>query len=799
MTFLHIAIFIPIIWAIIVKSLERFIHRLHIGWYVLPVPVFLFIYFLTYIPIIKGGDVHYSAMHLMHHFMMDFNLYIDGLSLLFALLITGIGSLVVLYSIGYLSQKEQLSHFYIYLLMFMTAMLGVVLSDNLLMLYLFWELTSISSFLLISFWNNRARSLYGAHKSMIITVFGGVMMLGGFIIIGNIAGTFNIHEIIPQFELIQSTPSIWIAIILILLGAFTKSAQFPFYIWLPDAMEAPTPVSAYLHSATMVKAGIYLVARLTPIFSFHDLWIYSVSFVGLITLVWASFNAVKQDDLKGVLAFSTVSQLGMIMSILGLAAFGYNHGYNDAVFQVATVGAIFHLINHATFKGSLFMIVGIVDHETHTRSLKKLGGLMTLMPITTGIATVTALSMAGVPPFNGFLSKEMFIKVMYMAMDAPNNGFNNFGIIFPILAIIGSIFTFIYSIMFVIKTFGGKLNKDDIPQVPHEAPWLMLASPLILAVLVVFFGLFPNVLSETIIEPARNAMLHQSIEEHVHISMFHGVNKALISTIVIFIIGSILFYFLKSWIHLYDKHPEKLTLNYYYDRLLDFSSLIARKITQSYMTGFTRTYLVYLFSFLSGLTLFALVMKDIQYSLPKLGQITIVEITITLIIVISTTMIIIAKSRLFSIIMLSCVGYSMALFFVFFRAPDLALTQLAIETITTALFLICFYHLPKLSRHEEQRRFKIGNFIVAISVGLSVIAIGLLSLGNKTFDSISQYYIDNVYKLGAGENMVNVILVDFRGFDTLFETVVLAITGIGIYILVKLRLSKGGRRNEKTR
>lgn len=325
---------------------------MHTGWFVLILPVLLFIYFLPMIRMTQSGETLRSVLEWIPSLGINFTVYIDGLGLLFALLITGIGSLVTLYSIFYLSkEKEQLGPFYVYLLMFMGAMLGVVLVDNVMVLYMFWELTSLSSFLLIGYWYKREKSRYGAAKSLLITVSGGLCMLGGFILLYLITDSFSIREMVHQVQLIAGHELFIPAMILILLGAFTKSAQFPFYIWLPDAMEAPTPVSAYLHSATMVKAGIYVIARFSPIFAFSAQWFWIVSLVGLFTMVWGSFHAVKQTDLKSILAFSTVSQLGMIISMLGVSAAALHYGHTE-YYTVAAMAAIFHLINHATFKGS---------------------------------------------------------------------------------------------------------------------------------------------------------------------------------------------------------------------------------------------------------------------------------------------------------------------------------------------------------------------------------------------------------------------------------------------------------------
>ncbi|OZT77021.1 Na+/H+ antiporter subunit A [Salinicoccus roseus] len=797
MALIHLAILLPLIAAIAIGVIYRYYKRLHLGWFVLPVPLIIVIYLLTLVPRVSNNQLIYESLAVMPRIGMNFDVYIDGLGLLFAILISGIGALVVLYSIGYLSHREDLGSFYVYLLMFMSAMLGVVLNDNVLMLYLFWELTSISSFLLIAFWFMKERSLYGAQKSMLITMGGGFLMLGGFILLYIMTGTFSIREMLNQVSAIQESPLAPLAVVLILFGAFTKSAQFPFYIWLPDAMEAPTPVSAYLHSATMVKAGIYLVARLTPLFAFSELWVWIILLGGLITMAWASFNAIRKDDLKAVLAFSTVSQLGLIMSLLGLGALSVVTGANEEYFSIAVVAAVFHLINHATFKGALFMVTGIVDHEAGTRSLKKLGGLLTVMPVSFTLTLITALSMAGLPPFNGFLSKELFLEAMIHVGDANFSALADVAFIFPLLAIVGSIFTFIYSILLIYGVFFGKRTYDT-PKEPHEAPALMLISPAILTVLVLVFGFFPNVLSGTIIDPAAMSIMASDTPLETHLYMWHGfANPALWATVFIVITGTLLFYFRDKWMFIYDYHKDRFTLNYLYDQGLIYSRFGSRKITDSYMSGFIRSYLVYIFLFFIVMGILTLLNTGIRISFDDMAPVGIHEMAVVLIILVSIAVILGTKSRMVSIIMLGAIGFSMSLFFVFFRAADLALTQLAIETVTTALFLVCFYHLPKNSRHQERMRFKLTNFLVSLGVALIVIIIGLTAYSNRLFDRISEFHIENVYELAAGGNMVNVILVDFRGFDTLFETLVFGIAGIGIYSLMKLRLNRKDGNNEE--
>ncbi|MGB3260174.1 Na+/H+ antiporter subunit A [Paenisporosarcina sp.] len=790
-------IFIPMLAALVIPFLYKKVRGIHTGWFVLAVPVILFSLYTTFLSKVKNGESFTSSFEWIPSLNISVTSYIDGLSLLFSLLITGIGSLVVLYSIFYLDKtREQLHNFYVYLLLFMTAMLGVVQSDHMISLYFFWELTSISSFLLIGYWYKRDRSRFGALKSMMITVFGGLMMLGGFVLLSIMGDTYSIRELIASApELANHEWFVW-SLILILLGAFTKSAQFPFYIWLPDAMEAPTPVSAYLHSATMVKAGLYLVARFTPIFASSEWWIWLVTGIGLLTLFWGSFFALKQTDLKGILAFSTVSQLGLIMSLLGAGAISFHTGIEeDSIFKYAAFAAIFHLVNHATFKGSLFMIAGIVDHETGTRDIRKLGGLMSLMPISFTIALIGSFSMAGLPPFNGFLSKEMFLTGMLSLPEFNLFAFDTWGILFPIIAWIASVFTFVYSFYFVFRTFTGKHKPDLLPKQAHEAPIGMLISPAILGSLVVAIFFIPNVIGDVLVKPAVVAIqpyLYDVPEDiHIHIKAWHGPNIELWMTIGIVLLGYLLYATLSKWQPLYNKFPQGFTLNRLYDTMMFLSEVGTNRLTRFYMTGYIRSYLVYMFTGIVLLTISTVFIKEaFDVSFATLAPIRFYELIIALVLIAGTLTILLAKSRLTAIIALGAVGYSVALFFVIFNAPDLALTQLVIETVSVALFLLAFYHLPKLNRHENRMKFRLGNALVAIGVGVTVTIVALSAHSQKLVPSISSYYEKTVYKEAGGGNIVNVILVDYRGFDTLFEIAVLAIASLGIIALIQLRLTK---------
>ncbi|WP_078392407.1 Na+/H+ antiporter subunit A [Shouchella patagoniensis] len=797
---LNLAILIPFIVALFIPYLYRRLPGVHTGWFVLVVPAALFVLLASYIPTVAGGETVLSELPWIPSLGINFTAYLDGLSLILALLITGVGSLVVLYSIYYLSkERESLGHFYVYLLMFMGAMLGVVFSDNLMVLYLFWELTSISSFLLIAYWYHRRQSRYGAQKSMLITVTGGIGMLAGFIMLSRMTGTFSIREIVANIGQYTDHTLFVPAMLLILLGAFTKSAQFPFHIWLPDAMEAPTPVSAYLHSATMVKAGIYLVARFTPVFGGDAVWFWVVSIVGIVTLFWGSFTAIRQTDLKALLAYSTISQLGLIMSLLGIgsAALYFDVADENSVyFSLAVFAALFHLVNHSTFKGALFMVVGIVDHETGTRDIRKLGGLMTIMPITFTLAVIGSFSMAGLPPFNGFLSKEMFFTSLLRVTELSFFSIETWGLLFPIIAWIASVLTFVYCLILVFKTFFGKYQPEKLEKEAHEAPMGMLISPVILASLVVAFFFFPNILGEYILEPAYGAVMPTFVEANVFehsIYAWHGFNTELMMTLGVVGFGIVLYRLLPSWKWIYAIFPAKLSLDSLYNHSLLTLERKSTSITNRYMTGNMYHYMVYIL-----ITIIAVVTAVFAYTgafaidTSNDAPISIYEGFIAVVMAVTALSIPFAKSRLTGILLNGVLGYLLALFFVFFRAPDLALTQLVIETVSASLFLLCFYFLPEWEKEKRRPKVKMLNVFIALAVGTLVTTIALSVQSNRLFDSISAFY-ENAYELAGAQNIVNAILGDFRAFDTMLEVVVLLIAGLGVYVLIKLKSNKGGR------
>ncbi|MCZ2260377.1 Na+/H+ antiporter subunit A [Sporosarcina sp. G11-34] len=790
-----IAIFIPFIAAALIPLIYKKIPSVNIGWFVLFIPLTLFIMLARYIPAVAAGETYIQTIKWIPSAGIDFTTYLDGLSMIFGLLITGVGTLVILYSIHYLSERESLGHFYVYLLMFMGSMLGVIFSDNLMVLYVFWELTSISSFLLIAFWYHRKQSRYGAQKSLLITVSGGVAMLAGFLMLYVMTGSFSIREILGLIGRYTDEPLFLAAMILVLLGAFTKSAQFPFHIWLPDAMEAPTPVSAYLHSATMVKAGIYLVARFTPIFGGEATWFYVVSCVGIFTLFWGSFNAVRQTDLKALLAYSTISQLGLIMSLFGLGSAALNSGYSEdsVIYTQATFAALFHLVNHSTFKGALFMVVGIIDHNVGTRDIRRLGGLMALMPVTFTIALIGSFSMAGLPPFNGFLSKEMFFESVLNVRNLELFQIGTWTTLFPVIAWVASILTFVYSMIIVFQTFFGEHQPDRLDRKAHEAPVGLLIAPSILAVLVVAIFFFPNLIGNYLIRPAMSAvypMFPNADELTPHIKAWHGPNMALYMTIGVVVIGALLYIFLRFWRSVYTIVPMRWSLDALYNGTLSRMESVSTSFTNFYMTGFLRDYLVYIFLFfLSGVGGILLLTGGYSFDLTDDGPVTISEFIIVIVMMVAAGAILFAKSRLTAILLNGVLGYSIAIFFIVFRAPDLALTQIIVETVTTALFLLCFYFLPEWKKEKSTTQSKVVNGIVAILVGTAVTVIALAVQGDKMFESVSLYF-ENAYELAGGKNIVNTILGDFRAFDTMLEVVVLFIAGIGVYTLIKLKAGK---------
>jgi len=705
---------------------------------------------------------------------IDLSIHVDGWSRLFALLIAGIGALVALYSIPYLGAHEDLGKFYAYLMLFMGAMLGAVYAGNLMLMYVFWELTSISSFLLIGFWNTRDDAQYGALKALLITVGGGLCMLAGLAILGTLAGSLEHGALLSGRAALLESPLTTAALVLLLIGAFTKSAQFPFYIWLPDAMAAPTPVSAYLHSATMVKAGLYLIGRLWPLFHAHPLWVPAVATVGMVTMVVGSFLAAQRTDLKAVLALSTVSQLGLIMWLFGLGT------------PEAAQAAAFHLFNHSTFKALLFMVVGIVDHQTGTREIPLLSGLSRAMPVSAALAIVGAASMAGVPLLSGFLSKEMFLTAVHGS---------SMGAAGAVVATAASLLTTLYCLILGHKIWFGEPH--ETPEQPAEGSLPILVPPLVLAVIIVTVGVFPGLVESALVAPAVAAVV-QAPADLPHIALWHGFTPAVLMTAIALGGGALAYTALPQVLAVFRRiTPQRYHLNALYDFLWwknPAVEKVARWITDRQMTGYLRDYVVYTLGALVLLFFGTMLVKGAGIPALTLSPVGPWELLLTALIVAGVVFTVRATSRLTAVAAISLVGLPLSLLFALLRAPDLALTQVVVEVITTVLFLLVFPHLRQIKIYPRSAGKRILNLLVAAGVGALGMVVTLLANGARLFPPrVAEWFVENSYALGGGNNVVNVILVDFRGFDTMGEITVLTVAGLAVFMLVRLRRENQAR------
>lgn len=717
------------------------------------------------------GEVILQSWSWLPQLGIDLSFRLDALGLLFSLLITGIGTLIFIYAYYYLSPKNSLSKLYMLLMLFMAAMLGISLSNNLILLLIFWELTSISSFLLVGYWSNYDVAQRGSRMALTITGMGGLAMLGGFVLLGQITGTYEIDQILTMSEQIQSHALFVPTLLLILLGAFTKSAQFPFHFWLPNAMAAPTPVSAYLHSATMVKAGIFLLARLLPIFAGAALYHNIVTFVGLFTLCMAAFFAIFKEDLKGLLAYSTISHLGLIVCLLGIGS------------PLAVAAAIFHIINHATFKAALFMIAGIVDHETGTRDLRKLSGVWQLLPFTATLTMVTAAAMAGVPLTNGFLSKEMFFTELLANLNGPVL------ILAAIIATFAGIFAVAYSVRLVHGVFfDGPLGEQVPNKEGHEPPIGMRAPAIFLAILCIVVGIFPALTVEHIVNSTARASTQVHDFSGTHLAIWHGFNLPLVMSLIA-LVGGLSFYFALAKnrkLRSIDLDPAlgpfqgKLLFESFLKHLL----LTSRKIKRKTETGSLQTYLIWIVAFSIVMVAVPLIGQGLTTGTRELTHAPMLAIVLWLLLFSACWMMLwFHHERIKAVLISGAIGLVVTMVFVTLSAPDLALTQITVDVVTTVLLLMSLSLLPQLTPYESTQARRWRDAIIAIAGGVGIGWITWLIL-TRDHNSISWFFLQQSIPLGGGSNVVNVILVDFRGFDTFGEITVLGIAGIGTLCLM---------------
>ncbi len=730
-------------------------------------PAALFIYYLQYIPAISSGKQFLQSTPWVTSLGVNLDFRLDGLSLLFALLVTGIGTAIFFYARTYLKGHQYFNRFFGYLCLFMSAMLGIVLADNILLLFIFWELTSISSFFLIGFNNNEASSRKSAITALSITGMGVFFLLAGLILLADIAGTYSISALINSRDIIIHHQQYPLIAGLLFMGAFTKSAQFPFHFWLPGAMKAPTPVSAYLHSATMVKAGIYLLARFNPILGNTELWKYTLLIVGGFTMLYAAFHSLLRTDLKSILAYSTISALGILTFLIGL-------GTREAI-----IAASVFVLVHALYKATLFLVTGIIDHETHSRDITKLSGLRKVMLPVAIAAILAALSSAGLPLTFGFIGKDLIY-------EATLHAGATLSIILTILAITTNTGLVAAGFMSGIKPFAGTLPVQF--EKVHTPPVSMWLPPLILALFGVVFGCIPGFAGEMFSSQTANAIL--GTDAGMHLKIWHGFNLVLLLSIGTLAAGTILYFWNKP-----DERKTAFILRFNHIAPQHIFTLLFRSIfkfsewyTGKFHNGYLRSYHLKIILFAECLLAYKLWLGGpINIDFYSLKMLTIYEVAVIAILLSALMIILTTKSRLTAVVSMSVVGYCICLMFVFYSAPDLAMTQFTIDTLTTVLFVLVLYKLPPfLNLGTSKERYR----DIAVSLGFGIIlSMVALRVHHEPIDTaVSEFYAENAYALAKGKNVVNVILVDFRGIDTMFETVVLSIAAIGVYSLLRLRL-----------
>ncbi|MEH6951408.1 monovalent cation/H+ antiporter subunit A [Nitrobacter sp. NHB1] len=733
---------------------------------------------VSYPRIVNGGVIRHTV-DWVPELGLYFSLRMDGFAWMLAVLITGIGFLVVLYARYYMSPSDPVPRFFSFLLAFMGAMLGIVLSGNLIQLVFFWELTSLFSFLLIGYWHQTAPARDGARMALIVTSIGGFCLFAGVLILGHIVGSYDLDRVLASGTAIRSHPLYIPTLALILIGALTKSAQFPFQFWLPQAMAAPTPVSAYLHSATMVKGGVFLLVRLWPALGGTNEWLWLVGSAGLISFMLGAFIALFQQDLKGLLAYSTISHLGLITLLIGLDS------------PLAQVAAIFHIMNHATFKASLFMAAGIIDHESGTRDLRRLSGLRRFMPITATLAMVAAAAMAGVPLLNGFLSKEMFFAE---TIETHDNSLLDQAL--PYIVTMASMFTVAYSLRFIAEVFFGPPPRD-LPRTPHEPPFLMRFPAGLLVLACLLIGIVPGLTIGPLLATALRAVLGDAIPEY-SLAVWHGFTPAFLMSLVAISGGIAIYLMLRSYLLVTEGPPllRHIKGQRIFDRVLvAVSWQLARRLEELLGTHRLQPQLRLLIcaALLVGLA------PVLTRGIGSWGTArTAFDVGFALIWAVGGACALAAAyhgkfHRFAALILVGSAGLVTCVSFVWLSAPDLALTQLVVETVTTVLLLLGLRWLPKRvekthaagSPERGIRWYQFRDIGIAAAAGGGLGALAYAVMTRPEPDSIVRFFVENAYTLGGGTNIVNVILVDFRAFDTFGEITVLGIVALTVYALLR--------------
>ncbi len=734
---------------------------------------------LLYPQIAEGGVIREEYAWLPS-LGLNFVLRLDGFAWLFSLLVLGIGTLVSLYARYYMSPQDPVPRFFAFFLAFMGAMLGLVISGNLIQIVFFWELTSLFSFLLIGYWHHRSDARRGAYMALMVTGAGGLCLLAGVMLLGHVVGSYDLDQVLAAADKIKAHALYPVLLPLILLGALSKSAQFPFHFWLPHAMAAPTPVSAYLHSATMVKAGVFLLARLWPSLSGSEEWFWIVGGAGACTLVLGAYCAMFQNDLKGLLAYSTISHLGLITLLLGLNS------------PLAAVAAVFHILNHATFKASLFMAAGIIDHESGSRDIRKLNGLIKLMPYTATLAMVASASMAGVPLLNGFLSKEMFFaETVFINSSAWVE------IALPVIATLAGTFSVAYALRFTVDVFFGE-PATDLPHTPHEPPRWMRAPVELLVFTCLLVGIFPAQIIGPLLAAAARPVVGGTLPEY-SLAIWHGLNAPMIMSLIAMSCGIVLYLLLRKPLvrgrFAYPPGVGRFNGKRLFERCLVALTRLARGLERRLSTKRLQSqlFLLVLAAVIAGLI--PMLYSSLTWGdRPKIpGSIVFVTFWLLAIACALGAAWQAKYHRLAALTMVSVCGLMTCVTFVWFSAPDLALTQLVVEVVTTVLILLGLRWLPRRiedvsplpSSVPKARIRRLRDLSLSVAVGLGMALLSYAMLTRPTPNDISSFYLSRALPEGGGTNVVNVTLVDFRSFDTLGEITVLVAVALTVFALLR--------------
>mgnify|MGYP000689981477 CR=1 FL=1 len=763
------AVLAPFAAAVVAPTLTRWLKH-NAAWPLALVPALIFLHFTGFIVPVSHGETFVAAKAWAPGYGpgggVNFSVYVDGLSTLFALLISGIGTFIILYAGGYLKGHPQQGRFFSFLFMFMGSMLGLVLGNNLISLFIFWELTSVTSFLLIGFDNLRAASRRAALQALVVTGGGGLALLAGFIVIISATGEIEMSVLLSSPEIIKETGLYLPIFLLVLGGAFTKSAQFPFHFWLPNAMEAPTPVSAYLHSATMVKAGVYLLMRMQPLLGDTELWTTVLPLFGGITLLVGTILAVRQTDLKLMLAYTTVASLGLLVMLTGTSH------------EKALEGAVLYLLAHSLFKGCLFMVAGTIDHETGTRDITKLGGLRSAMPVTFAAACLASLSMAGLPPFIGFIAKE----VLYYG----TWGWLELGLAVTITAVAGNALMLAVAAAVAIKPFFGE--KVETPKHAHEGPVLLFAGPVVLSLTGLGLALIAHTTGEFIVGPTLSSLTGEFTHVELHLWPT-SVNAPLILSLVTIGLGIALFTqidrlrgMVASLLTAIGWGPDK-GFDQFVAGIVGFSGRFTRLV----QNGKMQTYMVLTFAFTAVAVLLPGYLLDGFPAMPAFPEYRFYEWGIFFIAVLGLIAVLIANTRLTAIVSLGIQGFAVALIFMMFGAPDLSFTQFMVETLSVVILALVMTRLNLQPSDHRPAPAALLTGGVASAVGLGL-TLTMLAITQQPFDSrLSDFFAQFSRTVAHGRNIVNVIIVDFRGFDTLGEIAVVVLAGLCVLALIRVR------------